>query len=160
MKNMTKVPKIIIAYELILGLFELISGLGILLFGNKLLDIYNHIRNTELIQDPNDLMVKLTEKLVPNLVSHHISVALLLTAFGVIKISSGIGLIYRKVWAEHLLIVFLIILIPFEIVGLLRHFSLADLGYLVVDVAIVTYLVHFKPVDYLHRLKGDLLPEK
>lgn len=155
-KAEANVPKIIIAYELVFGFFELLSSLGIFILGNRLLDIYNFFVNRELLQDPNDLTIRLTEKVIPNLFNHHIYIALLLLTFGVIKITSGIGLIYKKLWAEHLLIIFLIILIPFEFVALLRHLSVADLIYLAVDVTIVAYLIQFRPVQYYQKLVRDL----
>jgi uncharacterized membrane protein (DUF2068 family) len=155
-KSEVDVPKVIIVYELLFGLFELVSSLGIFLFGNRLLDTYNYLVSKELVEDPNDLTVRLTEKIIPNLFGHHIYIAFLLLAFGLIKITSGIGLIYKKVWAEHLLVIFLVILIPFELVALLRRFSIADLAYLLVDIAIVLYLIKFKPLEYYKRLVSDL----
>src|SRR5258706_10408205 len=123
-KERLKVPKTIIAYELFLGFFELISGLGIFFFGKSLLGIYEHMRNAELFEDSNVLFIKISEKLVPNLFQHRYIIAFFLVTLGVIKMVSGIGLIYNKEWAEHLLIIFLTLLIPVDIYGVLVHFSL------------------------------------
>lgn len=154
-KPEAKVPKVIIFYELLFGFFELISFLGIVLLGKRLLDIYNYLVNIELIEDPNDLTVRITEKIIPNLFDHRVYIALLLLAFGVIKITSGVGLLYKKVWAEYLLVIFLVMLIPFEGIALIKHFSIADLIYLAGDIVIVAYLVKFRPIEYFQKLVKD-----
>lgn len=154
MEKETKVPKTIIAYELLFGIFEFISGFGILLFGKSIFGVYEHMKNAELLEDSNDLFVKITEKFIPNLFQHRYYVALFLLSMGVVKIVSGIGLIYKKEWAEHLLIIFLTILVPFDLIGEVNHFSIFKSVYLAINIFIVLYLVHFKPLEYQKKLRS------
>ena len=148
--------RLIIIYELVFGSFEAISGFGILFFGQKLLGIYTGLRTSELIQDPDDLTVRLAEKILPNLFTHRIYIALLLILFGAVKLTSGVGLIYKKAWAEHLLVIFLVVLIPFEAGVIIRHFSIMDVIYLMIDIVIVLYLIKLKPREYFSRLAKDI----
>src|SRR5713101_5752703 len=53
----------------------------------------------------------------------------------------GVGLWLRKVWAEYLTIVATASFVPFEIYELTRRFTPIRLGALVVNLAIVAYLV-------------------
>jgi len=154
MKQEKGIPKIIIVYELALGFFELVSSLGMLFFGKSLLGIYETLKSAELIEHPNDLFIQITEKLVSNLLSHRLYIILLLSLLGITKIITGIGLLYKKAWAEHLLILFLSFLILFDLYELAFHFSYFQALFLIINILIVFYLVRFKPVEYLRRLKN------
>jgi uncharacterized membrane protein (DUF2068 family) len=75
--------------------------------------------------------------------SHHrlelvASVAL---AYAVLFTVEGSGLWLQKVWAEYLTILATTSFVPFEIYELWRRFTPLRLGALVVNVAIVVYLV-------------------
>ena len=66
------------------------------------------------------------------------SVALAYAALFAIE---GVGLWLQRVWAEYLTIVATTCFIPFEVYELMRRFTPLRLGALVVNVAIVGYLV-------------------
>jgi uncharacterized membrane protein (DUF2068 family) len=68
-------------------------------------------------------------------------VAAVAAAYGVLFVVEGVGLLLRKVWAEYLTIVATTSFVPFEIYELTRRFTPPRLGALVVNVAIVAYLV-------------------
>ena len=67
-------------------------------------------------------------------------------------LTEGTGLLLRKRWAEYFTIVTTAGLIPLEVYELLRHFSAAKVGVLLINVAIVVYLaVHVRrSADALH----------
>ncbi|GAA0704119.1 DUF2127 domain-containing protein [Dokdonella soli] len=54
----------------------------------------------------------------------------------------GVGLWFGKRWAEYLVVAETSLLLPFEIWELLRRFSLFKLVVLVVNVAVIIYLIH------------------
>ena len=56
-------------------------------------------------------------------------------------LTEGTGLLLRKRWAEYFTIMTTSVLIPLELYELQRHFTVAKVGVLVVNVAIVMYLV-------------------
>lgn len=57
-------------------------------------------------------------------------------------ITEGIGLLLRKHWAEYLVIVLTASLIPLEIYELARHLTATRVAVLVVNTAILAYLIH------------------
>lgn len=151
-----KVSNLIIIYELILGVVEITTASALIIFGKRLLETYENLKDAELLENPNDLIVKVTEGIIPNLFQHHIYIALLLLAFGGVKIASGIGLIYKKIWAEHLLIGLLLLLIPIDLASMLFHFSIEKLLYILINTLIVLYLIEFKPIEYYNRVRRQL----
>ena len=62
-------------------------------------------------------------------------------AYAALFAVEGVGLWLQRVWAEYLTIVATTSFVPFEVYELTRRFTLIRLGALVVNVAIVGYLV-------------------
>jgi uncharacterized membrane protein (DUF2068 family) len=62
-------------------------------------------------------------------------------AYAVLFAVEGVGLWLQRVWAEYLTIVATTSFVPFEVYELTRRFTPIRLGALVVNVAIVGYLV-------------------
>lgn len=61
--------------------------------------------------------------------------------YAAVFIVEGIGLVRRKRWAEYITVGTTIALLPIEIIEILRHPTAVRVGLLVVNVAIVIYLV-------------------
>ena len=61
--------------------------------------------------------------------------------YAALRLVEGIGLILRKLWAEYLVVIATGIFIPLEIYELMRRFTTIRLAVLLVNVAIVIYLV-------------------
>jgi uncharacterized membrane protein (DUF2068 family) len=55
--------------------------------------------------------------------------------------TEGVGLFFRKTWAEYLTIVATSVFIPLEVYELVRHVTFTRVGVIVVNLAIVGYLV-------------------
>ena len=68
-------------------------------------------------------------------------VAAVALAYAALFATEGVGLWLQRVWAEYLTIVATTSFIPFEVYELTRRFTPIRLGALVVNVAIVAYLV-------------------
>lgn len=147
------VSRIIILYKIVSGLLELILGMGIMVFGNQLFRVYINFRRQELLEDPHDLLVRLLEKFVPYLWENHGYIIFILFALGIVKVAGSIGLLYRKHWGLDLLVGLTVLMLPFEGYNLLRHLSLTNLLYFVINLGIAFYLVNFKPRQYYHHLK-------
>ncbi len=62
-------------------------------------------------------------------------------AYAALFATEGVGLWLQRVWAEYLTIVATTSFIPFEVYELTRRFTPVRLGAMVVNVAIVVYLV-------------------
>ena len=61
-------------------------------------------------------------------------------AYGVLELVEGVGLFYRKRWAEWLTVVATSLLVPFELYEVIRSPSALKAGGIAVNVAIVIYL--------------------
>jgi uncharacterized membrane protein len=147
------VSRYIIAYKFILGLLETILGLGTLFFGSKMYEIYLNFKNSELLEEPHDVLVFLTEKIIPYLFAHKGYVVLILLLLGLTKVAGSAGLWYRKHWGLDILIVVTIALLPFESYYLIIHPSPSKLAYFLINILIALYLVNFNPKGYFTDLK-------
>lgn len=152
------VSRYIIVYKFLLGLFEVILGLGIIIFGKKIYELYLNFRNNELLEDPHDLLARATEKFIPYLLAHQGYVVFILLLLGITKMAGCVGLWYKKHWGLDVLIVITIVLLPFEIYAILAHPSFTKSSFFVVNLFIALYLVNFKPKDYFTNLKNRIKP--
>lgn len=142
----------IIVYKLVFGVAEILLGIGITIFGRVALHWYNVYMVKELSEDPGDLLVRLTEGIIPNVLTHHTFLAIYLVVLGAAKTVGAIGLIYKKTWGVDLLIGLTIIMLPFQIVQLILHPSFADFLYILVGLLIAMYLVNFRPRKWVGRM--------
>jgi uncharacterized membrane protein len=96
-KEELNISRIIVVYKFALGLIELISGLGIALFGKQLLAEYLLKLSQELSEDPHDVLAHLSLAIIPNLFTHNMVIVITLILLGVTKIAGAIGLVYKKI---------------------------------------------------------------
>lgn len=143
----------IIVYKFILGVLELIMGLALLIYGSKIFDLYYDLRD-DLLENSQIILVNLLEKLLPFILEHKGFIILLLLLLGITKIVGAIGFYYRKRWGFDLLIGLTFLLLPFDLVDLIRHPTLGRLSYFILNILIALYLVNFKPHKYFYSLKS------
>jgi uncharacterized membrane protein len=141
----------VIIYKLLFGLIEFLGGLATWLKGSQLSQIYYQYITSELSEDPHDLLARLSVKVIPNLLTHHITLILYLLLLGGAKIAGAIGLIYRQNWGVDLLVGLTLILLPFQLVDFILHPSIFSVLYIVLGVFIALYLVEFKPGAWISR---------
>lgn len=142
----------IVAYKLLFGLSEFLLGIGITIFGRAALHWYRVVATRELSEDPHDVLVRLTERIIPNILAPHTFIALYLVILGAAKIAGAVGLIYKQHWGIDLLVGLTFIMLPFQLVQLLMHPSLPDFLYIVTGLLIALYLVNFRPHDWAARV--------
>ncbi len=147
------VSRYIIVYKFVLGLIELLMGLGIIFFSDQIVEIYINLTTKELIEDPNDLLLGILQKIFPYLLEHRGWVVVILIALGIVKIVSTVGLAYRKHWGLDLLVGLTVSLLPFQTYNLIVHPSLLKTIFFLINILIALYLVEFKPKHYFKRLK-------
>jgi uncharacterized membrane protein (DUF2068 family) len=68
--------------------------------------------------------------------------ALFALGYGTLELVEGTGLWLDQLWAEYLTVIATSLLVPFELYELIHHPSALKAGGLVVNLAIVAYLVH------------------
>ncbi|MCL4374557.1 DUF2127 domain-containing protein [Patescibacteria group bacterium] len=142
----------IVAYKLIFGLAELLTGIGIVFFGSQIFRLYTRLVSQELSEDPHDLLARLSERIVPHLFTHHTYLVMYLILLGTVKIAGAIGLMYKKNWGVDLLVGLSIILLPFQLASFFSHPNVFDAGYAVLGIFIIFYLTEFRPHAWISRL--------
>ncbi len=144
----------IVIYKFLLGIIEFALGVIIVAFGAEIYQAVQASLLRELSEDPHDLLARLAETIVPNVLTHHGFVVLSLIVLGIAKMAGAIGLIYKQNWGVDLLVGLTIIMAPFQIVSLILHPRLFDTLYLLVGFVIALYLVEFKPKAWISRVLG------
>jgi uncharacterized membrane protein (DUF2068 family) len=74
--------------------------------------------------------------------------------YGILECVEGIGLVRRKRWAEYLVLVATVVFLPLEVDELIRRASVVKAGILLLNIAIVVYLVASKRL-FLERPPAD-----
>ncbi len=140
-RRKTKEPSgLIIWYEIITGVFEIILGFLLIIFGPKLLHLYQQVIFSNFFIFDHEWLSDLIETVVPFLFDHYIFVSLSFIGFGIVKIICGVGMYHNKIWADFLLIAALTFLMPFDLVSLFQSFAWYKVVYLIINSAIIYYL--------------------
>ena len=142
----------ILVYKFMLGIIEFLAGLAIALFGSKIYTVYQTSLIKELSEDPHDLLARISENFVPNVLTHSTYIVVYLIVLGLAKILGAIGLIYKQNWGVDLLVGLTILMAPFQIVNLIMHPNLFDLIYLIIGLLIALYLIEFRPKAWISRV--------
>jgi uncharacterized membrane protein len=142
----------IVVYKFLLGLFEFAGGITIAFLGARIYQIYQASLLKELSEDPHDLLARLSESIVPNVLTHNNYVVIYLLLLGLAKMVGAAGLIYKQNWGVDLLVVLTLLMAPFQIVNLILHPHIFDAIYLVIGLLIALYLIEFKPKAWISRL--------
>ena len=134
---------------LLIGLFKLFKGallfavgIGALkLLHKNIADVVAHWTDVLRVDPDNRFIHPLFAKVLP-LTPKQLKELSAGTFFyaGLLSIE-GIGLLMRKHWAEYFTVITTAALIPLEIYELVRHFTAAKVVVLVINVAIVVYLI-------------------
>ncbi len=142
----------IIIYKFLLGLFEFGGGVIVAFFGSRIYQAYQVSLFKELSEDPHDLLARLSESVVPNVLTHNNYVVIYLLLLGLAKMIGAVGLIYKQNWGVDLLVVLTVLMAPFQLVNLVLHPQITDLIYFAVGWLIALYLIEFKPKAWVSRM--------
>lgn len=145
----------VIAYKFLFGLFESLSGIGILIWGTQAYDLFLRIVSKELTEDPHDVLANLTIRFVPNLLLHHTFLAIYLILLGVVKLAGVVGLIRQKNWGVDLLVGLTILMIPFQTISIIGHPDVMEILYFSFGLFIALYLVNFRPLEWMSRISAS-----
>ena len=134
--------RLIGAFKLAKGTLLALAALNMLRHIHDDFELMGYVFVTRLHLDPEGRLVEpILRKLLdidPRTLKHFSVGAL---AYAALLYTEGIGLILRQHWAEYLTIVATACLVPFEVYELSRHGTATRVIALVVNVAIVLYLV-------------------
>ena len=144
----------IVAYKFLFGLTELLLGAGITIFGSAAVSWYRVISVQELSEDPHDVLIRLTESVIPHVFAPHTFISVYLILLGTAKIAGAIGLVYKQYWGIDLLVGLTFVMLPFQLVQLIMHPSVADLLYIVTGLLIALYLINFHPREWAAHISN------
>lgn len=147
------ISQYIIAYKFLLGLFETLIGLGIIIFGRQMVQIYQDFKTEELFENPHGLIVSMTEKFIPYLFDHRGYVVFILMLLGITKLVGAVGLYYKKMWGLDILVFVTILLLPFDLEYFFGHPTITRFIFLIINMFIALYLLNFRPMEYFVKLK-------
>jgi uncharacterized membrane protein (DUF2068 family) len=124
------------------GLLLLAAGIYLLAkAGANFGDIANHIAG-RLELDPQRPWIRHLVAKLGHLKKHEVQLfGVLAIGYAALEVTEGVGLFYRKRWAEWLTVVATSLLVPFELSELARHPTPLKAAGIVVNIAIVAYLV-------------------
>jgi uncharacterized membrane protein (DUF2068 family) len=134
---------------LLIALFKLFKGMLLVVVGIGALKLLHHDTAQTLNHWVNVLRADPDNHYIHSLLSRILSASpnqLKATSAGTfiyasLLLTEGFGLLFRKVWAEYFTIVTTAALIPLEVYELAKHPSTAKTGILIINAAIVVYLV-------------------
>jgi uncharacterized membrane protein (DUF2068 family) len=134
---------------LLIALFKLIKGLLLLAVGVGAVKLLHHdVAETVsnwidfLRVDPDNRFIHGMLTRVLNLTPGQLKAASVGTFFYAgLLLTEGIGLLLRKRWAEYFTIITTAGLIPLELYEIAKHVTAARIAILIINVAIVVYLV-------------------
>lgn len=146
------VSYLIIFYKFLLGLVEFATGIGIAIFGSGLYQFYRTTVRKELTEDPHDLLARISNSIVPNLLTHNTYILIYLIILGLAKMLGSVGLIYKQNWGVDLLVVLTVLMAPFQIYDLFIHPNIFDFIYFSLGLLIAFYLIEFRPRAWVSRV--------
>jgi uncharacterized membrane protein (DUF2068 family) len=147
--NKTKAARKTTATLLLIALFKLIKGILLLAVGIGALKLLHRDIAQTVAHWVDILRVDPDNRIIHRLLVRVLSVTpvqLRATSAGTfvyagLLLTEGLGLLFRKRWAEYFTIITTAGLIPLEVYELTRRVSTAKIAVLIINVAIVAYLV-------------------
>lgn len=129
-------------FKLVKGLLLVATGLGALsLLHKDLFDTIGHWVAVLRVDPDNEFIHALIGKVL-NITPKQLKEISAGTFFyAALLLTEGIGLLLRKHWAEYFTVITTAALVPLEIYELMKHFTAVKVFVLLVNVAIVVYLV-------------------
>ena len=149
MATKAKTGRKITATLLLIALFKLIKGILLLAVGIGALKLLHRDIAQTVSHWVDILRVDPDNRLIHRLLTRVLSVtpAQLKAAsagtfvYAGLLLTEGLGLLFRKRWAEYFTIITTAALIPLEVYELSRRVSTAKVAVLIINVAIVAYLI-------------------
>jgi uncharacterized membrane protein (DUF2068 family) len=134
--------ELIATYKLLQSLLLVSVGVGALKLLHK--DIADLLANLALNLrfDPEGRLVSFLLDQAALLNDHRLrQISLFLFCYAALGILEGVGLLLEKVWAEYLTAIITASFLPFEIIELMHKVTWFRVGLLIVNLAVLAYLV-------------------
>lgn len=134
---------------LLIGIFKLLKGLLLVAVGigalkllhKDLATLVNYWVDILRVDPENRFVHRILAKILPITPKQLKEISAGTFFYAGLLLTEGVGLLMRKHWAEYFTVITTAALLPLEIYELIRHFTAAKVFVLVVNAAIVVYLV-------------------
>jgi len=132
------------SFKLLKAAFFVAMGLGALHFLNADLGDFIGQTATALRFDPDGKFVDMLQSRADLVTDRQLVMVSVGTfSYAAVALTEGIGLLLEQTWAEYLTLIIGIAFLPWEGFEMLRHASLWRAGVMVINLAIVAYLLWF-----------------
>jgi uncharacterized membrane protein len=137
-----KLARFLVYFKGIFGIFEIITGIALLIVGRKSMDkILVWIVNFEPFEDHPRLMDTASRFIINHVLgSLHVLIALYLIVHGIVAIAVVFALVHKKMWAFPAAGILLVLFILYQIYRLAFTFSLLLLILTLLDIVIILFL--------------------
>jgi uncharacterized membrane protein (DUF2068 family) len=140
--------KVIIIERIVKSTVLVIVAIGLLVAGHKgwLADWADYAENQLNLGVGRNIIITLLLRLLAYVgaFSHINILAVSAIVYAGLEATEGVGLAFRRRWAEYLTVIATGILIPYELYEVVRHPTLFKVGALGLNVAVVGYLAYRK----------------
>jgi len=134
---------------LMIGLFKLSKSLFFFCLGIGAIHLLHRDLGNEAMRlatalrfDPEGRFVGLLMEKVDLIDTHHLrEIGVATFAYSAIALVEGVGLMLEKVWAEYLTLSLTVLFLPWEIYEIFRRFTLLHVGLLLINLAVLGYLL-------------------
>jgi uncharacterized membrane protein (DUF2068 family) len=134
---------------ILIGLFKLVKALLLIMVGIGALRLLHKDMTQTIMHWVNVLRVDPDNRFIHRLISKAFNVTpaklkeLSVGTFfyASLLLTEGTGLLLRKHWAEYFTVITTAALVPLEVYELAKHFTVAKLVVLAINIAIVVYLI-------------------
>lgn len=131
----------IVAFKAFFGALYLLVSVGVFSFMNQDLALLAQRLVDDFNLDPGNHMIMSVLAFLPSITPGLLkTIALGTFLYGTLEMVQAIGLWYRQLWADWLIVVATILLIPVEGYEILKHATPMKFGVLVINLVIVWYL--------------------
>jgi uncharacterized membrane protein (DUF2068 family) len=112
----------VVVLKLVTGGLELMSGVGLLAFSALgLHELMDSLTRQNRWDDPDNAVLLLIQHRLPTLLSNKGMIAAGLIALGTVKVVGALGLLNHRPWGLYLLLGLLAVLLPADVVHLVRN---------------------------------------
>lgn len=132
---------LIVGFKAFYGVLYLAVAVGVFSFMNRDLGALAERLVAMFNLDPDNHYINAALTMIPNITPQFLKqIAIGTLLYGAIELVQATGLYFRKIWAEWLIIIATMLLVPIEIMEIVKHATSIKFGVLVLNLLIVWYL--------------------
>jgi uncharacterized membrane protein (DUF2068 family) len=150
---------LIAGFKLLKGVLLLVLGLGLLnLVHADIASLFTQLLETLYLDAHSRLLHALALKVKALQPENVLMVSVVSLAYAGLLLTEGLGLWFERAWAAYLTVVSTSVFIPFELYEIVKQVTAPKIGVLLLNLAIVLYLIAQLKQHTLHSASRPALP--